>query len=87
MLLLSRKNASSGSEEDEGISFPLNYNNLANRYPHVGKDHLVRLLKQLMLAVAPPLHSEIGIKAADVPTLLGAGIDFNVQVTRQLTRQ
>ncbi|KAK4758713.1 hypothetical protein SAY87_020014 [Trapa incisa] len=74
--LFSRKNACSGSQEDEGISFPLNYNNLADRYPHVGKDHLVRLLKQLMLTVAPSLHSMIGIKspsAADVPTLLGAG--------------
>lgn len=46
------------------------------RYPHVAKDHLVRLLKQLMLTVAPPLHSKIGVKApsaSDVPTLLGTG--------------
>lgn len=47
-----------------------------SRYPHVAKDHLVRLLKQLMLTVASPLHGMIGIKfpsAADVPTLLGTG--------------
>ncbi|XP_031400269.1 bromodomain and WD repeat-containing protein 3 [Punica granatum] len=72
----SRSSAHSGNEEDNGISFPLNYSNLVERYPHVSKDHLVRLMKKLMLTVAPPLRSKIGIKvpsAADVPTLLGTG--------------
>ena len=46
------------------------------RYPHIGKDHLVKLLKQLMLNTAPPLHGEVGgnaPSAVDVPTLLGTG--------------
>jgi hypothetical protein len=44
------------------------------RYPHVGKDHLVNLLKQLMVNSCHP-HSLIGgasPNAADVPTLLGS---------------
>jgi hypothetical protein len=44
------------------------------RYPHVGKDHLVNLLKQLMASSCHP-HSLIGgasPNAADVPTLLGS---------------
>ncbi|XP_058083453.1 uncharacterized protein LOC131231314 isoform X2 [Magnolia sinica] len=45
-------------------------------YPHVEKDHLVKLLKQLILSNAPPLHGMVGgnaPNAADVPTLLGSG--------------
>ncbi|XP_027363534.1 bromodomain and WD repeat-containing protein 3-like [Abrus precatorius] len=63
-------------EDDDGISLPLDYNNLADRYPHITKDHLVKLLKQLMLTTAHPLfgkHGGSSPNAADVPTLLGYG--------------
>jgi len=44
------------------------------RYPHVAKDHLVKLLKQLMLSTAHPLNGKVNSpNAADVPTLLGDG--------------
>ncbi|KAJ7977653.1 Bromodomain and WD repeat-containing protein [Quillaja saponaria] len=80
----SRNAAPSGDDDDDGISFPLNYNNLVERYPHVAKDHLVKLLKQLMLSAAHPLHGRVGRNtpnAADVPTFLGSGsfslLDFD----------
>ncbi|KAF5455370.1 hypothetical protein F2P56_024959 [Juglans regia] len=63
-------------DDDDGISFPLSYNHLVERYPHIEKDHLVRLLKQLIASVAPPFHLKVGgstPNAADVPTLLGSG--------------
>ncbi|CAN4112793.1 unnamed protein product [Withania somnifera] len=71
----SRKGVLSGDEDDDGISFPLNYDDLVLRYPHVGKDHLVKLLKQLLLSSGPPLQcgGEDAPGAADVPTLLGSG--------------
>ncbi|KAH0767951.1 hypothetical protein KY285_003822 [Solanum tuberosum] len=72
----SRSGAPSGDENDDGRSFPLSYNRLVERYSHVGKDHLVKLLKQLLLSVkAPPLGMVGGntINAAAVPTLLGTG--------------
>ena len=49
---------------------------MTNRYPHIENDHLVKLLKQLMLTIATPLHVKAGtntLNAADVPTLLGTG--------------
>lgn len=49
---------------------------VTNRYPHIENDHLVKLLKQLMLSIATPLHGKFGrntLNAADVPTLLGTG--------------
>ncbi|KAG2552511.1 hypothetical protein PVAP13_9KG465200 [Panicum virgatum] len=64
----------SGEENDDGISLPLGYAKLAERYPHIGKDHLVKLLKQLMVSSCHP-HNLIGAvspNAADVPTLLGS---------------
>uniref|UniRef100_A0A2N9IQ07 BRWD/PHIP N-terminal domain-containing protein n=1 Tax=Fagus sylvatica TaxID=28930 RepID=A0A2N9IQ07_FAGSY len=72
----SRSGARSGDGDDDGISFPLSYNNLGERYPHIEKDHLVKLLKQLIVSTAPPLHGRVGgnaPNAADVPTLLGTG--------------
>ncbi|CAD6239679.1 unnamed protein product [Miscanthus lutarioriparius] len=69
----SRGGFHSGEENDDGISLPLGYVKLAERYPHIGKDHLVKLLKQLMAISCHP-HSLIGRvspNAADVPTLLG----------------
>ncbi|KAJ4956498.1 hypothetical protein NE237_013281 [Protea cynaroides] len=72
----SRTGKRSGDENDNGLSFPLSYNKLVERYPHIEKDHLVKLLKQLILNTAPSLHGMIGGKApnaADVPTLLGSG--------------
>ena len=47
-----------------------------NRYPHVDKDHLVKLLKQLILHAATPSGDASGggsSSAASVPTLLGTG--------------
>lgn len=72
----SRSGAHSGDENDNGISFPLSYNDLVNRYAHIEKDHLIKLLKQLLLRAAPSLHGKVGRNApnaADVPTLLGTG--------------
>ena len=49
---------------------------VTTRYPHIAKDHLVKLLRQLMLSTAHPLHGKLGgssPNAADVPTLLGYG--------------
>ncbi|XP_025796075.1 bromodomain and WD repeat-containing protein 1-like isoform X3 [Panicum hallii] len=70
----SRRGFHSGEENDDGISLPLGYAKLAERYPHIGKDHLVKLLKQLMVSSCHP-HNLIGAvspNAADVPTLLGS---------------
>lgn len=72
----SRNGADTGDENDNGFSFPLSYNKLVERYPHIEKDHLIKLLKQLILNAAPPLHGMAGgntPNAADVPTLLGSG--------------
>ncbi|KAK6118118.1 hypothetical protein DH2020_048102 [Rehmannia glutinosa] len=72
----SRSGAVCGDENDDGNSFPLNYDNLIGRYPHVEKDHLIRLLKQLILMTSPPLQcmsGRIAPSAVDVPTLLGTG--------------
>ncbi|KAK9280865.1 hypothetical protein L1049_003756 [Liquidambar formosana] len=72
----SRSGAHSGDDNDNGISFPLSYNNLVNRYPHIEKDHLLKLLKQLILSTAASLHGNVGgnvPNAADGPTLLGTG--------------
>ncbi|XP_052182402.1 uncharacterized protein LOC127795031 [Diospyros lotus] len=72
----SRDGAVSGQENDDGISFPSSYDELIQRYPHVEMDHLVKLLKQLILSAAPSLDSMGGRSApsaVDVPTLLGAG--------------
>ena len=47
-----------------------------SRYSHIEKDHLVRLLKQLMMTASSPSHGKVGRtapNAADVPTLLGTG--------------
>ncbi|KAI0529449.1 hypothetical protein KFK09_001999 [Dendrobium nobile] len=72
----SRNGVRSGDEDDDGKSLPLSYMNLVERYPHVEKDHLVKLLKQLILNCSPQVHGvALGNtpNAADVPTLLGAG--------------
>ncbi|XP_061344787.1 uncharacterized protein LOC133290675 [Gastrolobium bilobum] len=72
----SRSGAHSGDEDDDGLSFPLSYNKLVERYPHIEKDHLVKLLKQLLLNTASPslgMSTGNAPNAADVPTLLGRG--------------
>ncbi|XP_011100778.1 bromodomain and WD repeat-containing protein 3-like [Sesamum indicum] len=72
----SRSGMHSGDENDDGISFPLSYNKLVERHPHVEKDHLVKLLKQLMLGATAPSRGLTGgnvLNAATVPTLLGTG--------------
>lgn len=46
------------------------------RYPHIEKDHLVKLLKQLLSGAASSSQGLIGhasVNAAAVPTLLGTG--------------
>ncbi|KAL3849678.1 hypothetical protein ACJIZ3_011560 [Penstemon smallii] len=72
----SRSGEACGEENDDGNSFPLNYDKLVKRYSHIEKNHLVKLLKQLMLMTSPPSRSLAGNvvpSAADVPTLLGDG--------------
>ncbi|KAF6156947.1 hypothetical protein GIB67_039708 [Kingdonia uniflora] len=72
----SRKGERSGDENDDGLSLPLNYNQLVQRYPHIEKDHLVKLLKQLVLGMTSPLY---GVSRRSIPnsvgvsTLLGSG--------------
>ncbi|KAF6143342.1 hypothetical protein GIB67_001286 [Kingdonia uniflora] len=72
----SRIGSGSGDANDNGVSFPLDYKQIVERHPHIEKDHLVKLLKQLILSKAPPLQGIVGgnaPNAADVPTLLGTG--------------
>ncbi|GLU07272.1 hypothetical protein SLE2022_242360 [Rubroshorea leprosula] len=57
-------------EDDDGISLPLSYDKLVERYPHIEKDHLVKLLKQLLTKDGGDARAP---KAASVPTLLGYG--------------
>ncbi|KAK2649656.1 hypothetical protein Ddye_017145 [Dipteronia dyeriana] len=70
----SRSGGRSGNDDDDGISFPLNYSKLVERFPQIEKDHLVKLLRQLLLYKAP--HGRLGGKppnAFDGPTILGSG--------------
>ncbi|KAL5097878.1 hypothetical protein RYX36_002205 [Vicia faba] len=72
----SRSGACSGVAHDDGQSFPLGYNKLVERYPHIEKDHLVKLLRQLLLnkaSLSPGMGTGKAPNAADVPTLLGSG--------------
>ncbi|PON72397.1 Guanine nucleotide-binding protein, beta subunit [Trema orientale] len=72
----SREGVCRGDDDDDGISFPLTYARLVERYPHIEKDHLLKLLKQLMTIATSPLHAKVerhAPNAADVPTLLGTG--------------
>ncbi|XVF22103.1 hypothetical protein REPUB_Repub12eG0145000 [Reevesia pubescens] len=70
----SRSGARSGIDDDDGISFPLSFNNLVERYPHIEKDHLVNLLKQLLCTLcSKAVEDPYAPNAADVPTLLGSG--------------
>ncbi|KAM7258435.1 hypothetical protein ACFE04_014176 [Oxalis oulophora] len=73
----SRDGSPSVNGDNVGHSFPLSYTQLANRYQHIENDHLVKLLKQLLLlsTKSPLQHSGEGSAptAVDVPTLLGAG--------------
>ncbi|KAK4800301.1 hypothetical protein SAY86_020788 [Trapa natans] len=72
----SRSGGPSRDDNDDGVSFPLSYNELVERNPHIEKDHLVKLLKQLVLTTVSPsqgLTSGRIPTAADVPTLLGTG--------------
>ncbi|KAG9139397.1 hypothetical protein Leryth_017313 [Lithospermum erythrorhizon] len=72
----SRSGCPSGDEDDDGISFPLNYSMLVQRYSFIEKDHLVNLLKQLVLNASlstSGAHGGNRLNAAAVPTLLGTG--------------
>ncbi|KAG8063674.1 hypothetical protein GUJ93_ZPchr0003g16859 [Zizania palustris] len=70
----SRGGFHSGEENDDGISLPLGYLKLVERYPHISKDHMVKLLKQLIVSSCNPhgLVGGVSPNAADVPTLLGS---------------
>ncbi|XP_006649960.1 PH-interacting protein-like [Oryza brachyantha] len=70
----SRGGSHSGEDNDDGISLPLGYLKLVERYPHIGKEHLVKLLKQLIVSSCHPhgLVGGVSPNAADVPTLLGS---------------
>ncbi|TYI19207.1 hypothetical protein ES332_A07G149200v1 [Gossypium tomentosum] len=70
----SRNGEHTGNGDDDGISFPLSYNNLVERYPHIEQDHLVKLLKQLICTLCSKSVGDAHPpNAADVPTLLGSG--------------
>ncbi|MCO5554971.1 hypothetical protein L7F22_008511 [Adiantum nelumboides] len=74
----SRSGMPSGDEDDDGISFPLSYIQVLERNPDIEKDHLVKLLKQQLIAcrraatAVEPSNSRL-LTAADVPTTLGQG--------------
>ncbi|CAM6121929.1 unnamed protein product [Calypogeia fissa] len=73
----SREGQPSGDENDDGLSFPLSYGDVANRNPNIPNSHLVDLLQQLLVnnsrsAAASDSHSKV-VTAADAPTLLGSG--------------
>lgn len=59
----------------KSISDSLFYPFYLCRYPHIEKDHLVKLMKQLLLGAAAPQGMVGGnaLNAAAVPTLLGTG--------------
>ncbi|KAL8138375.1 hypothetical protein V2J09_004376 [Rumex salicifolius] len=70
----SRSSMHHEDKNDDGISFPLSYEDLIQRYSHIPTDHLVKLLKQLL--VTAPYASAVTsncLNAADIPTLLGTG--------------
>ncbi|GLJ21098.1 hypothetical protein SUGI_0385500 [Cryptomeria japonica] len=72
----SRSAKQSGDEDDDGLSFPLSYAQLVERYPHIKKNHLVKLLQQLLLksnSTSPGASDAKIVTGADVPTLLGSG--------------
>ncbi|CAK7348416.1 unnamed protein product [Dovyalis caffra] len=71
----SRSGAHSWNDNDDGVSLPLSYDKLAERYRHIEKDHLVKLLKQLLLNTDSMLGEAGGntLNAAHVPTILGSG--------------
>ncbi|XVF28225.1 hypothetical protein REPUB_Repub15cG0011200 [Reevesia pubescens] len=72
----SRKGAHSGHDNDDSMSFPLSYAQLVERNPHIEADHLIKLLKQLLLTAPSPsegIIARLTPNAADVPTLLGMG--------------
>eukprot|EP01018_Ginkgo_biloba_P012106 Gb_38814 [translate_table: standard] len=82
----SRAGKPSGDEDDDGTSFPLCYSQVVERCSHIQRNHLVKLLEQLLMnakATAPALRTpkSRNLTAADTPTLLGTGpfslLDFD----------
>ncbi|KAE8685834.1 bromodomain and WD repeat-containing protein 3-like isoform X4 [Hibiscus syriacus] len=72
----SRAGEHSGQENDDGMSFPLSYAQLVQRNPHIETDHLIKLLKRLLLTAPSQSEGKSARhipNAADVPTLLGIG--------------
>ncbi|XP_050218722.1 uncharacterized protein LOC126669321 [Mercurialis annua] len=84
----SRNRSPAGDKNDDGTSFPLSYSTLVERHRHVKQDHLVKLLKQLLLNTDAAMNGLVDgnaaspsqglveakvLNAAHVPTLLGTG--------------
>lgn len=72
----SRSGAPCSGEDDNGSSFPLTYQDLVSRYPHIATDHLVKLMKQLVLFSSFPSIGFVGgntTNGIDVSSLLGSG--------------
>ncbi|KAB5527371.1 hypothetical protein DKX38_021218 [Salix brachista] len=85
----SRCDAHSGNDNDDGVSLPLSYDKLVERYPHVEKDHLVKLLKQMLLNTDSMLGKAGGntLNAAHVPTILGSGSFSLLDCERSMHKQ
>ncbi|KAF5184974.1 Bromodomain and wd repeat-containing protein [Thalictrum thalictroides] len=72
----SRSGVQTEDKNDNGLSFSLSYNQLVERYLHIENNHLIKLLKQLILSTTSSSQHMVGgnmPNAADVPTLLGSG--------------
>uniref|UniRef100_A0A166CCV4 Uncharacterized protein n=1 Tax=Daucus carota subsp. sativus TaxID=79200 RepID=A0A166CCV4_DAUCS len=80
----SRSDAMSGNRNVDDSSFPLTYEEVVERYSYIEKDHLLKLLKQLMLNATPlrGINDRCDLSAADVPTLLGDGAKCTADMQR-----
>lgn len=85
----SRSGTCSGENEDNGLSVPLSYSQLLERFSFIEQNHLVRLLEELFSRTAA-LHSISDAKnptAADASTLLGTGSVSLLNIDRGGTQQ
>ncbi|KAL3695680.1 hypothetical protein R1sor_009756 [Riccia sorocarpa] len=87
----SRDHQASGDENDDGLSFPLSYQDIARRHPDIPNSHLVDLLRQLLAndrraAIGADANSKV-VTAADAPTLLGSDSFSLLDVERNRYRK
>lgn len=85
----SRAGTGNGDDEDDGVSVPLSYSQLLERYPFIEKNHLVKLLEQLFNR-GPQCGLSFDAKhptAADASTLLGSGSVSLLNTDQQGTLQ